>query len=222
METPLLDLNAVFYRAAHICASTEDVRAYIRCVRVEKHPDEGAVLIATDGHRMIVIHDPTAWIQKSISILLDPMTLKSCRATGPVPQRLKILEDGCAQIGALRSAKSVIVKGDYVDWRKVVPVQRWTNIPVSVNGRYLADFVKINGILNPEGHHAIRMVSGTEPAGPCLILFPHYTAAFGILMPMLAEIGNGLPVWMRPVMERKRKKTTKKPVAKKSKRKARP
>ncbi len=53
---------------------------------------------------------------------------------------------------------------------------------------------------------AIRVSENGDDARAVLILFPAIPEAFGILMPMRAEIAGGLPAWMRPVMEAKSKK----------------
>lgn len=38
--------------------ATNDVRYYLNGVYVSPHPDSGVILAATDGHTMVIIHDP--------------------------------------------------------------------------------------------------------------------------------------------------------------------
>jgi hypothetical protein len=131
-ETPLININANFLRASAICQSSETVRYYINCIRIEPHPDEGALLISTDGHRLLVIHDKTAFCRKAISITLDKVALAQCKPQGGIPPRLLVAEDGIARIGeTYQTPASVIARGDFCEWQRVVPVQRWLNAPAS-------------------------------------------------------------------------------------------
>lgn len=208
MTQNLLQVDANLYRAAVICASVEPVRDYICCVRLEPHPDGGVVMIATDGHRMMVIRDHSGQCRKPFSFLLPPAGLLACKPSGKLkadPVRIVVQSDGSARVGSeYVSDKNVLVQGDYPDWRKVIPVQKWKNEPTSFNAHYLSGFAKIGDILNPSGHRSIRILT-SEKDGPALILFPSFADAFGILMPMRADVGEGLPRWMIPVMRRKAK-----------------
>lgn len=198
----LAEVDANLFRAAHICVSTEEVRYYINGVYIQKHPSGGVLLIATDGHRMMVIHDESGSVQKPIIVKLDGNMLKACAPTKKIiAPRLTILKDGCASLPASRTSATAIIDGDYPDWRRCTPVQKWEMAPASFNGRYLGDFGKISSMLSGQGPGAIRMLTGSKDFGLAIILFPYTGNAFGILMPMRAEIANGgLPAWMKPVM----------------------
>lgn len=52
--------NADLFRIAYSCVSTEETRYYLNGVHLEPHPCGGAFMVATDGHRLIVVHDESA------------------------------------------------------------------------------------------------------------------------------------------------------------------
>ena len=50
-------VNADLFKLVHAAISKEETRYYLNGVFIEPHPVGGAVLVATDGHRMLVAHD---------------------------------------------------------------------------------------------------------------------------------------------------------------------
>ena len=48
------------YRAAALFVDQKDRRPALRYIRVENHPKQGVLLIATNGHTLIAAHDPLA------------------------------------------------------------------------------------------------------------------------------------------------------------------
>lgn len=211
IATPVIDINANLFRAAAVCASSHEPRKYLCRVWIEKHPTEGALLVATDGHRLIVIYDRTVFCRKSIGLMLDRAGLNACKPPKNGNSRLRIADDGVATIdGCYQSEGSVIVPGSFPDWRAVVPVKAWKNCPTSFNAQYLADFAKIGAMLSQDhSGNSIRILTGDTDSDGALILFPRFSDAFAILMPMRADVGGGLPAWMRPVMARKNKRKAK-------------
>ncbi len=51
------------FRRAMTCASREETRHYLQGVCIEPHKDGGALLVATDGHRLICLRDPHAVVE---------------------------------------------------------------------------------------------------------------------------------------------------------------
>lgn len=48
------------YRAAALFVDPNDRRSALRYIRVENHPQQGVLLVATNGHTLIAAHDPLA------------------------------------------------------------------------------------------------------------------------------------------------------------------
>jgi hypothetical protein len=219
-----INVDANLFRAAAVCQSDEEVRYYINGVYVTRHPQGGAVLVSTDGHRLFVALDQNGRVGAAKIIRLGSQGLKACVARkGDDVRRLVIDKAGNAEIvNVWKSEKSTFVDGTYPDWRKVVPVQKWKNAPASFNGKYLGSFGRIAAMLT-EDSTSIRVLTGSDGSSPALVLFPYFDAAFGILMPMRSPEPEGLPAWMRPVMNRAKPKANVPPKKKtpKQKRKAR-
>jgi len=229
----MISVNANLFRAACECRSTEETRYYLNGVFVRPHPVKGALLVATDGHRLIVIHDETGKCDEAKIVGLDAKhvdaaTIKAMRkaTTGEEP-RLTIDKDGIATFGTFRSLASCFIDGTYPDWPRVVApmlarVKEGKFAPGTVNQKYLSAFGKIAVMLSPTNDQsaAFRVVSHTED-DPLLIRFGSCDSAFGLLMPMRSSISNELPQFMKPILEppasvpEKPKKPASKPSARK-------
>jgi len=71
-------VNADLFRRAMCCISKEPTRYYLNGVHIEPHKDGGALLVSTDGHRLIVIYDKDAIIEGGSAIIkLDPAMFKA-------------------------------------------------------------------------------------------------------------------------------------------------
>ena len=55
-----MKISTSFYTVASLVAAKEDVRSYLKGVRIEPAPQGGALIVATDGHRILVAHDSMA------------------------------------------------------------------------------------------------------------------------------------------------------------------
>lgn len=198
-----INVDAAMFAAASICASNEEVRSYLCGVHIRSHPVKGALLIATDGHRLIVIHDGEGKCNKPSTITIPEDGIAHCKRGRGVtdPPRLTIFGDGIATIGEWRSPSKCFVPGSYPDWWKVIPLQKWSNEPASFNGRYVGDFGKAANILyGREFQPVCVFTSGVMD--PALVLFPNAPHAFGILMPMRADVCAGIPLWMKPLLDK--------------------
>lgn len=218
-----IKVDARLFAAVAQVQSTEETRYYLIGVYVCPHPLKGALMVATDGHRMMVAHDPDGECSKPAicSLPKEALSLKFKEPT--VALKIEIDLDGIATLATFRSDKSVFVDGTYPDWvavlRPTLELARRrfhgkeVNAPASFNGDYLGSFGKIAKILvSQKTSVAVRVVSFTE-SDPALILFPREPHAFGVLMPMRAAVeGNALPLFMKEVLEP--------PTLRKSKRKA--
>lgn len=202
-----------YFRAAAECISTEETRCYLNGVYIAPHPYKGAILTATDGHRLISLHDETGKCSVAKIVNIDPKAIDARaynnlrKARPDETPRIVVDDDGIVTVGTYRSLKSCFIDGTFPDWSRVVmPVLAMTRkgkyAPASYNHNYVAAFGKISTMLSPgnDKSAAIRIISFSE-ADPALIRFPHIDHAFGILMPMRSSTANELPIWMKPILE---------------------
>lgn len=221
----LVDVDAVLFRAASEVRSFEEVRYYLNGVYVHPHPEKGVLLVGTDGHRMMVVHDESGSCQKPAIVKAAPKALQGVKVPKePEPrQRLVVAEDRHLIVGTYRSLGPAIIDGTYPNYVLVLKpvleaIRKGEHKPASFNSEYFAGFHNVGQILKP-GLHSMRMVCTSE-TDAALILFGGAPEAFGILMPMRTTLNNGFPIWMQPVLEppppppAKAKKAKAKPKAK--------
>lgn len=201
----MIRVNARLFAAAAICIGKDETRYYLQGVRIEPHHDKGALLIATDGHRLIVIHDVEGECTKAATVALpkemQPACVEWVTADGfdeewdePTTSKtlgndrvLKVDDDGRAEIERhFRALQDCRVDGDYPDWRKVMPARtEGPHAAAMFKGQYVKDFSAISELLT-EGNSGVRLVGGATPNDPALVLFSK-PSAFGVLMPIKSD-----------------------------------
>jgi hypothetical protein len=203
---PTIDVNAILFHAANICRSTEDIRYYLNGVYVQPHPNGGVLLVATDGHRLVCIHDETGSCSEASIVLVDPRGFAGVKVDRKKPEipRLKLDAEGHVVVGTYRSIDSAIIDGAFPDYTRVLSpivaaLKLGTYAPASFNHEYLVSFGRISALIC-DGKRAIRLIA-TDESSPALILFEGAPHAFGVLMPMRTSLQNGIPAFMRPVLD---------------------
>lgn len=216
-DKPQIQVAASLFRAASEFQSKEEVRYYINGVYVQPHPDGGAVMVGTDGHRMLVAHDKEGVCTKPAIVQLEAAAYQPL---GKDPElKLCVGADGIATCGHYRSVKNTFIDGTFPDWARVVkPVVELAKKrfhgkpqfePASFNAKYISGIRKVTKALGEEGV-AVRIVTFAS-AEPALLLIPSRSDVFGVLMPMLAECDPAVPAFMRSILEPKpAKKATRK------------
>jgi len=202
--TSIFSIRSDYYRACAIFASTEEVRYYLKGVHIEPHPVEGVVLVATDGHRMLVAHDPDGYCDGHILVSISGEALKAGKgkkSDGPYGRRFEAVSEDQVNVVSLTDGTRECecawrVDGTFPDWRRVVPSnkKKMSGLPC-FNPHYLADFAKVATELLIE-----KPVLLIQPSGPKDAALVTLTNAFvfGLLMPVAADHVDGLPYFMSP------------------------
>lgn len=197
-----ITVDANLFRLIYTVALDESTRPYLNAVQIEPHKKGGVVLVATDGHRMLVAHDPGGHADAPALIQVTPAVLRasalSRKATMKGGVRTLEVKGGNATVkdergDVLSACGDVINPGFFPDWRRVSP-----QIPASgatlgyYAPAYVEEFCKVGVAL---GAAAISFYSH-EAGGPALVRFfgPDNTQCsrvFGVLMPMTAGKKNG-------------------------------
>lgn len=215
----MIKVRTNLFRAAAMCISREATRYYLNGVYIEPHHEKGALLVATDGHRLLAAYDDEAVCDKAAIVSptmlkmaerlwIDPSKAKERDVDDddewdteldprkPPPELLIVDDQGRMELGAIKSTESVIIDGKFPDWRRVFPTLSVERPPLPILNINLAiDFGMIAGLLRP-GQRAVQFVSGADGNGPALVLFPNVANAFGILMPMKGDAQPAeIPQW---------------------------
>lgn len=215
--------NASFYihlptlKAAAICASTEEVRYYLKGVSLE-FGAEGVTYAATDGHRLAAFHhsyfsddgliidaEEAGWSAPS-SFIVPLDLIKKVKLSKRGSDYARVSFDGSRVTidyeGA--SVTSPGIDGTFPDWKRIVPDPAQSSAEIaSFNYDYLASFEKIRELLEGKSGFAIDVLhNGNGPAFIDLRLSADSKIkGFGVCMPMRRNMGGEavltLPSWVR-------------------------
>lgn len=225
----LARVNPKYFAAVHQCAAKGDVRYYLNAVQIERHPEAGVIIVATNGHFMGAMHDPDGWIHPAHqSVLLSTASkrlLSACTARrgpdGEAPALLWIAEKysvvssmpDIAQEPELfgdyahLTEKTELVEGKFPDWRRVVPSKRQApdkQLPC-INGEYLEVFNKIGVLLSGQkrfGGGGINLEASGEKIVVRFNSSELMERFMGVVMPMRGdEVKTILPSWATSMVE---------------------
>ncbi len=241
--TPLpIDRNAVV--AAKYVAmlapfiSREETRYYLNGIYIEPHHKQGVLMVATDGHRMGIVHDSEGKTNGPWICPISANVLKACRhqprrKTSVVEQAKSVHFLGNSAIvtngrftednpldttagilsGVVVMERAPAIDGTYPNWRKVLPKRRPTaaaGSPLIYNPRLMADFTHVVRAAGfVNGWQACVLFAG-ENGAPTVARFEAIPEFFGLLMPMRATKDvAAMPAWISKERVSGRKKAPK-------------
>ena len=136
------------YRAAALFVNPKDTRPALRYIRIETHPRQGVILVATNGHTLIAAHDPLA--APVARPLLIPANLKPAASA----YGIEIHSDGSTNVVGGPTFAPVDEPGFPEHWRNAVraPASREL-LPhaVGIDPKYLEQIGKAARILGAKG-----------------------------------------------------------------------
>jgi hypothetical protein len=154
----MITVDANLFRLAYAAVSVDEMRPHLKGVHIEPHPVAGAIMVSTDGRRMVVVHDPEGVCDETKIIKLPRFALAECRVSKMFGMRRRLDIGASATITevapgkkatdpkterAVLSAFGVFVEGTYPDWRRVVPEApkgAMASEPVTFDSKYLKAF----------------------------------------------------------------------------------
>lgn len=212
------NVSADLFRIVAAYRSNEATRSHLAGVYVQPHPCGGVYLVATDGHRMLVVYDAGAECDRPAIIACPSDLLKACKSK-PVRVRRSAAADaeamGPRKLSLSSGRVSVLcegamvyqggadgeIDGTFPDWQRVVPTM--DSVPMdqrsvvpAFNPTYLEGF--------GETARALGDVLDTRPVVrlvPCgfhaaIVLFQGCNEAFGVLMPAAAAAEPAMPAFL--------------------------
>jgi hypothetical protein len=177
----MLRFNANLFRIAMQAASNEETRYYLRGVYVEPHPVKGVTMTATDGCRMLLIHDESGEADESAIISLSPDALKLCKSKRSERRDIRIWtgeKDAtiCETFVAQEKGAETLtdrplgmsydcrIEGSFPDYRRAVPQAFTDKAAPCFAGKYLASMGLIALDLAEHFHQwkPAKFASGTD------------------------------------------------------------
>lgn len=179
------NVSADLFSRALSCVADEKMRYYLRGVNIEPAPkgDEGAIMVSTDGNRMIMLRDPEGVANENAIVQVDAATIKALK--GRFAERLVVAEDrveildrhgGVIHIQALPA----LIDGTFPDWRRVVPAATVKPHGGCFNARLLAPLARA---LSDSAKVDFYRLYGEDAGSPAIMIGTTSTDAFGVLMP---------------------------------------
>ena len=189
-------VNSVAIKAAFPFISQNDVRYYLCGVNIRPLDDGSVMVVATDGHRFVVIRDPEGFADREVIVRVDKDALKHADAS----VTFDVMSNGHAAWNDkvtmplfVQPGKSII-DGDFPRIESVIDVTGYLEgISGAVNTNYLEDVLKIKlGSKSP----AIRFFSRDEDH-PLLFLLSGIgeIEVIGGIMKVRDSLG-WLPTWL--------------------------
>lgn len=199
-------IDADRFRRAYLCASTEATRYYLNGVFVTSSPEGGALLVAADGAKMVVMRDATAKVEGSAIVALTPATRKALIGKRGQDRKLVVhdqragvapfpVDDAAAWIASPDHAAAYqpggsLVDGTFPEWRHFVPRPLKGD---AVGARFDADALALVAKALSVSKVPYFAAYGDGASDPHLVLGSD-PDAFGVLMPRrVPEAVGGVP-----------------------------
>lgn len=215
-ETRHIHCDAKLFRVVSGFMPKQDVRYFLNGVFVEPHDKEGVYIVATDGHRMGVAHDPCGkangpWICEVPAELRRALKKKEAQRVLFEGDQCVVLgeQDGLPEKVCPSSISPAIrakpVDGKYPEWQDAVPRPNGkvmaNNQVVTLNSTYLAALKDVGQLGQFSG------VAFTQyELGACVFRFDEIKNFFGIVMHMRSTLEKvTVPTWCsKPKTKKKR------------------
>lgn len=172
----------------------DDVRWYLEGIYIEPHEVSGAYLVATDGHRLLAIHDETAEVDAPM--LVNPVQLLIAQAKGAVladfDGRCCDLQDEEEQF--ILRAPAPLIEAHYPDWRSVVPVVEGEPQVGTLSQDLI---VSIGKAPWKKGSAKGAMFHLSGPNKATTVRLPELPEILIIIMPMQHDAIQRTPEWLR-------------------------
>jgi DNA polymerase III sliding clamp (beta) subunit (PCNA family) len=140
-------ISAVAVKLVFPFVAQQDIRYYLNGINIRPLEDGSAMVVATDGHRYIVVRDPHGYVEKELIVNISKDALK--HATN-AKHTLDVMSNGTAMISGDVAQPLFIQPGNSLVEATFPRIERVASmigqkegINGAVNPRYLADALAI-------------------------------------------------------------------------------
>lgn len=208
----MIRFNSKYLPALMKFMAKSDIRYYLMGIHIERDPKGGAILVATDGHRMLVVKDKDAKYpedapKEGVIFYIDKGASKFCNkevrgmhgyATVDIEsQRLTIFNGEGVEL-YLQPGKC-LVDGKFPVWQRVMP--DFTKLLQSamsyVKPEYIADAALSHpGASNRNRGYGVRFWQESE-SSPLIVQYSEYPEFCAIIMPLRTDTNQGVESWIK-------------------------
>ncbi|MET3232217.1 UNVERIFIED_ORG: DNA polymerase III sliding clamp (beta) subunit (PCNA family) [Burkholderia sp. 1263] len=191
-------VNAMAIKVAFPFMAQNDIRYYLNGINVRPLEDGAVMIVATDGHRYVVIRDQHGYAEKEVILSIKKDGLKTCNAKST----LDVMSNGSAMVNDENGQAQFIqpgnslIEGNFPRIENVASAIGYSEgISGAINPAYLKDALAI-------GQHFGAILFFTKDADSALVFVVSGLGdleVFGGIMKM-REVFDQLPTWFpRPV-----------------------
>lgn len=198
-------INARYYIEAGAFVTKESSRYTLNAVRVEPHPDGGAVIIATDGHTMGVFHDRDGKCEEPVTIAYRSEIARLAKAKKGTTRNIQVNGDlDIVQSATGKNPAKPLVRffdailtnsSQFPNWRMVLPKATEAKNRSDFNGNYLARCALAKREFRNDGITIFQKDSETAA-----IVRTQRDDFIGIVMPMRSGTQTPYPDYIQPLL----------------------
>lgn len=140
-------ISAVAVKLVFPFVAQQDIRFYLNGINIRPLEDGSAMIVATDGHRYIVVRDPHGYVEQEVIVNVSKDALKHAANT---KHTLDVMSNGSAMISGDVAQPLFIQPGNSLVEANFPRIERVASvigykegITGAVNPRYLADALAI-------------------------------------------------------------------------------
>lgn len=204
----MIQFKAKYLPALLAFKQKQGIRFYLDSIRIEPHPDGGAILIATDGARMMIVLDATATCAESANLTVRYDAARFCKGSDNIitidaSDRL-IVSNPEGELYVQPGKATFDLKGiKYPEWRSVVP--KFSELKTAVADYFACGYVEAIVRAHPNYKKAGAFMPGhvrfwQAGANQCMAVeFAGHPEYLGIIMPIreTCDRQQTLPLWVK-------------------------
>jgi hypothetical protein len=195
--------DAKAFAAASLFQAKQDVRHYLNGVLVTPDPVCGVKMVATDGHRLVVVTDREGTCDKEMILAVDPASVAKMKQASFKTVEVQTQYNGtdddvyCKVTGKDRNLKQIrhinyaeIIDGKFPQWNSIIKdVMPEESVPMAgYDGRLIKEFCDAAKLISGTRTYPLGFVHGKTEADHVSVLFckalnPNLHMR-GLLMPM--------------------------------------
>lgn len=198
----IADVSVRLFKIAARFVSRDPHRENISGVFLQPHPKRGCVLVATDAHRILILHDEHGSCRRSMTLSVKGLKIAQSqdKSTRESETRWQVREGKNKPRKGERCVPLVnLLFPKWLHIAERIAATRGGSTP-AVNPIYLADFARAAKELQHGPYPSICLVPGETAHDELLILFPDAPHAVGVLMPMRIFGAGDLPAFLEQML----------------------
>lgn len=173
-------------------APSDEVRFYLQGIYIEPREAGGVYLCATDGHRLVIVHDENGEADGPMLVNPDKLIIAQSKRAEIADFDGKVCDLMDDQEHFLLRAPAPAMEASFPDWRSLIPIEEIVCEPGAIDPALMVAISKA-----PFGDGPRNATIYTRQDRPCVVRFPSLPEIFVLVMPMNYPAMRSSPDWVR-------------------------